>query len=158
WLVAYFTPVGAAVVGLALVWAVLGRERADLLLASVAAGWCLFFVLAGGRYWFPRYMLPAVPPLLFLVARAATRLGRGAPWAATGLLALSWLRFDAALLADPARAPLPPVERSQYVYDWPSGYGVAEAAGALRQAAARHPLVVLRDQSSGSLKESLDLA
>ena len=158
WLVAYFTPLGAAVVGLALVWALLGRARADLLLASVAAGWCLFFVLAGGRYWFPRYVLPAVPPLLLLVARAAARVGRGAAWAVAGLLAASWLRFDAALITDPARAPLPPVERSQYVYDWPSGYGVAEAAGALREAAGRHPIVVLRDQSSGSLKEGLDLA
>jgi tetratricopeptide (TPR) repeat protein len=158
WLVAYFTPVGAAVVALALAWAVLGRARADLLLASVAMGWCLFFVLAGGRYWFPRYVLPAVPPLLLLVARSASRVGRGAPWVVAGLLAASWLRFDAALLADPARAPLPPVERSQYVYDWPAGYGVVEAAGALRQAAQRHPIVVLRDQSSGSLKEGLDLA
>jgi tetratricopeptide (TPR) repeat protein len=158
WLVAYFTPVGAAVVGLALVWAVLARSRADLLLVSVAAGWCLFFVLAGGRYWFPRYVLPAVPPLLLLVARAAARAGRGAPWAVAALLTATWLRFDAALIADPARAPLPPVERSQYVYDWPSGYGVAEAAGVLREAAVRHPIVLLRDQSSGSLKEGLDLA
>jgi tetratricopeptide (TPR) repeat protein len=158
WLVAYFTPVGAAVVGLALLWAVLARSRADLLLASVAAGWCLFFVLAGGRYWFPRYVLPAVPPLLLLVGRAAARAGRGAPWAVAALLTATWLRFDAALIADPARAPLPPVERSQYVYDWPSGYGVAEAAGVLREAAVRHPIVLLRDQSSGSLKEGLDLA
>ena len=51
------------------------------------------------------------------------------------------------------------MERSQYVYDWPSGYGVAEAAppGVLRAAAARQPSVVLRGQSSGSWKEGLDL-
>jgi tetratricopeptide (TPR) repeat protein len=157
WLAAYFTPQGAVVVALAFLFAVLARARADLLLASVAAGWCLFFVLAGGRYWFPRYVLPAVPPLLLLVGRAADRAGRGGPWTVAALLAACWLRFDAALLADPARAPLPPVERSQYVYDWPSGYGVAEAAAALRDAAARQPVVVLRDQSSGSLKEGLDL-
>jgi len=124
----------------------------------VAAGWCVFFVLAGGRYWFPRYVLPAIPPLLLLVAVAAARIGRGAPWIVAGILAACWAPFDAALVADPARAPLPPVERSQYIYDWPAGYGVAEAASALREAAARDRFVVLRDQSSGSLKEGLDLA
>jgi hypothetical protein len=157
WLLAYLTPFGAAVIGLALAWALMGRERADLLLLVVAAGWCVFFVLAGGRFWFPRYVLPAIPPLLLLAARGAARAGRTGPWIVAGLLTVAWVRFDAMLIADPARAPLPPVERSQYVYDWPSGYGVREAAGVLRAAAARHPIVVLRDQSSGSVKEGLDL-
>jgi tetratricopeptide (TPR) repeat protein len=157
WLLAYFTPLGAVALALAAAWSLVRRERPDVLLFAVAAGWCLFFVLAGGRYWFPRYVLPAVPPLLLLAARGASRMGRAGPWIAAGLLALAWTRFDAALVADPARAPLPPVERSQYVYDWPSGYGVAEAAGTLREAAARRPIAVLRDQSSGSLKEGLDL-
>jgi hypothetical protein len=158
WLTAYLTPIGAVVVGLGLAWSLAaGRPRADLLLAAVAVGWCVFFVLAGGRYWFPRYVLPAIPPVLLLVARAASRAGRAGPWVVAALLAAAWVRFDAALLADPARAPLPPVERSQYVYDWPSGYGVAEAAARLRAEAAGQPIVVLRDQSSGSLKEGLDL-
>src|SRR6185503_129051 len=95
WLVAYLTPVGAAVTGLAVVWSLVGRERADLLLLSVAAGWCVFFVLAGGRYWFPRYVLPAIPPLLLLVAVAAARIGRGAPWIVAGILAACWAPFDA---------------------------------------------------------------
>lgn len=158
WLIAYLTPFGAAAIGLAAAWALAGRERGDLLLACVAAGWCLFFVLAGGRYWFPRYVLPAVPPLLLLAARGAARVSTAGPWLLAAGLTVAWLPFDAALIADPARAPLPPVERSQYIYDWPAGFGVAEAAGVLRTAAARRSLVVLRDQSSGSLKEGLDLA
>jgi tetratricopeptide (TPR) repeat protein len=157
WLAAYTTPLGAAALALAAAWSLRTRERADLLLAAVGAGWCLFFVLAGGRYWFPRYVLPATPPLLLLAARGASRMGKAGPWIAAGFFAIAWARFDAALLADPARAPLPPVERSQYVYDWPAGYGVAQAAESLREAAARGPIVVLRDQSSGSLKEALDL-
>ena len=157
WLLAYLTPVGAALVALAAAFALRDRDRADMLLLCVAAGWCLWFVLAGGRYWFPRYMLPAIAPLLLLLARRAARLGRVAPWLVAGALAAAWLRFDAALIADPVKAPLPPVERSQYIYDWPSGYGLAEVVSRLHQAARAHPVVILRDQSSTPLKEGLDL-
>jgi tetratricopeptide (TPR) repeat protein len=157
WLVAYLTPLGAVVVALALVASFRGPDRADVLLVSVALGWCLFFVAVGGRYWFPRYMLPAVPPVLVLVARRATRLGRSAAWLVAGLLSVAWFRFDAALIADPVNAPLPPVERSQYIYDWPSGYGLNEVYELLRRAAEREPVIVLRDQSSTPLKEGLDL-
>jgi len=114
-------------------------------------------VLVGGRYWFPRYVLPAMPPLFLLVALAAERRGRAATWVTAGLLTAAWVRFDAALIADPARAPLPPVERSQYIYDWPSGYGLAEVVTAMRRAAERTPVTVLRDQSSTPLREGLDL-
>ena len=157
WLLAYFTPIGAAAVSAAALWSLRDRERADVLLLSVAAGWCVFFVLVGGRYWFPRYVLPAVPPLLLLLARRAARLGRTAMVLVGGLLTASWLPFDAALIADPVRAPLPQVERSQYIYDWPSGYGLADVVGRLRRAADLQPVTVLRDQSSTPLKEGLDL-
>jgi dolichyl-phosphate-mannose-protein mannosyltransferase len=157
WLLAYLTPIGAALVSAAVAWALRRRERADLLLLCVASGWCAFFVLVGGRYWFPRYVLPAIPPLFLLLARGAARAGRAATWVTAGLLALAWFRFDAALIVDPVRAPLPPVERSQYIYDWPSGYGLAEVVTALRRAARAGPITVLRDRSSTPLKEGLDL-
>jgi tetratricopeptide (TPR) repeat protein len=157
WLLAYLTPLGAVVVALAAVASPRQPDRADVLLLSVGLGWCVFFVLVGGRYWFPRYVLPALPPLLLLVGRRAWRLGRAAAWLVAGLLTLAWFRFDAALIADPVHAPLPPVERSQYIYDWPSGYGLAEICTRLQQAAERDPVIVLRDQSSTPLKEGLDL-
>ena len=157
WLLAYLTPMGAALIVLAAALALRERRRADLLLLCVALGWCAFFVLVGGRYWFPRYVLPAIPPLFLLLALAAARRGRAATWVTAGLLTVAWIRFDAALIADPARAPLPPVERSQYIYDWPSGYGLAEIVAAMRQAAEREPVTVLRDQSSTPLREGLDL-
>ena len=157
WLLAYLTPIGALLVSAAAAWSLRRRERADLLLLGVAAAWCAFFVVAGGRYWFPRYILPAIPPLLLLLARRAVALGRAAAWLTAGLLAVAWFRFDAALIADPVRAPLPPVERSQYIYDWPSGYGLAEVVAALRRAARARPVTLLRDRSSTPLKEGLDL-
>ena len=157
WLLAYFTPAGSVVILLCAAAALWRGARVDALLAAVAVGYCAFFVLAGGRYWFPRYVLPAVPPLFLLAARGAVRLGRPIPWIAAGVVIVVWAPFVAALLTDPARAPLPPVERSQYVYDWPAGYGVAEAAEVLRERAKAGSLALLRDRSSGSMKESLDL-
>ena len=47
------------------------------------------------------------------------------------------LAFDARLLRDPVRAPLPAIERYQYVEGWPSGYGWRGAYDFLRLAGRR---------------------
>ena len=49
------------------------------------------------------------------------------------------MSFDRSLLADPSRAPLPPIDRWQYVEGWPSGYGWREAAELLRRELDRDP-------------------
>src|SRR5262249_26042094 len=49
------------------------------------------------------------------------------------------LRFDVALWTDPPSAPLPALDRFQYVTGWPSGYGSRESMGFLRDERARHP-------------------
>jgi dolichyl-phosphate-mannose-protein mannosyltransferase len=59
-----------------------------------------------------------------------------------GLLAVALvpaLRFDLALLTDPARAPLPRLERFQYVDGFSSGYGCPEAVAWLRGELAADP-------------------
>jgi hypothetical protein len=57
-------------------------------------------------------------------------------WAgALGLVLLPSLRFDFFLWTDPARAPLPQVERFQFVNGWPSGYGVRDTLAFLREQA-----------------------
>jgi hypothetical protein len=43
------------------------------------------------------------------------------------------------LLTDPKGAPLPAIDRFQYVDGWPSVYGTAEAAYRLRDEAKKHP-------------------
>jgi hypothetical protein len=48
-------------------------------------------------------------------------------------------RFDAALLEDPATAPLPRLERFQYVDGFSSGYGCPEAVAWLRGELATTP-------------------
>jgi hypothetical protein len=94
-------------------------------------------------YWYPRYVLFATIPFLLLAARvivllagrAAAIAGRPSLWLAALLAAtlVPAVRFDAALLADPARAPLPRLERFQYVDGFSSGYGCPEAAAWLRR-------------------------
>jgi hypothetical protein len=49
------------------------------------------------------------------------------------------IRFDLALLADPVKAPLPRLERFQYVDGFSSGYGCPEAVAWLRGELAADP-------------------
>lgn len=112
------------------------------------------------RVWFPRYIVCSTVPFAVLAARFGVEclgalreralrvlppggplrsLAAGLAAAVTLLMALPALRFDLALLTDPTRAPLPWIERSQYVESWSSGYGLQAAAGFLRQEARQEP-------------------
>ena len=154
WLWSYWTwPVTIA--GLAGVAAGLARRRGpELLLAAASLAPVAVFV-AFSFYWYPRYILFATVPFLVLAARTLVQL---AGWLATrtsqlvpgrvesGTLAallaaaiVPAVRFDAALLGDPATAPLPKLERFQYVDGFSSGYGCAEAVAWLRGELAAHP-------------------
>jgi hypothetical protein len=53
------------------------------------------------------------------------------------------LRFDLALWTDPARAPLPALDRFQYVTGWPSGYGARDSIAFLRAERACNPAGLL---------------
>ena len=142
WLWAYWTPglVLLAAVGLLLAAARRQRWRQATLLALVATGPTIAFV-AVSEIWYPRYLLFTTVPLLPLAAWglvAAIDLARS--WArlspavtaavAAALLAgvlRPALRFDLALWTDPAAAPLPALDRFQYVTGWPSGYGLRDS-------------------------------
>jgi hypothetical protein len=141
WLWAYWTwPVTlAGLAGIAL--GLLRRRGPELLLAAASLGPVVVFVSLS-FYWYPRYVLFATIPFLVLAARvlvqvalrAGSLAGRPAVWLA-GILAAALVpavRFDAALLGDPSRAPLPRLERFQYVDGFSSGYGCPEAVAWLR--------------------------
>jgi hypothetical protein len=148
WLWAYWTwPVILA--GLAgLVVGVARRRGPELLLAAASLAPVAVFV-AFSFYWYPRYILFATVPFLVLAARVMTRIaeraaragGRAPVWlgALLALVLVPAVRFDAALLEDPATAPLPRLERFQYVDGFSSGYGCAEAVAWLRNELAAHP-------------------
>ncbi len=115
---------------------VLVRRWAGLLLFAPLLIIPTAFIVASD-IWYPRYLLPVVPPLLLL---AAVALDEARRW----LAEFSWGRFAFApllllallpslqmsfwLLVDPPRAALHPEERRQYIEGWPNAYGLAEAA------------------------------
>jgi Dolichyl-phosphate-mannose-protein mannosyltransferase len=152
WLWAYWTwPVTLAGLG-GVALGVVKRRGPELLLAVASLAPVAVFVSLS-FYWYPRYILFATVPFLVLSARfltvvarwAATRLAPGRVgeevWIA-GLLAAALvpaLLFDVALLTDPVRAPLPRLERFQYVDGFSSGYGCPEAVAWLRRELAADP-------------------
>jgi len=133
--------------------AVVRREGPGLYLA--AAGLLpLGFLVATATFWYPRYILYAAVPGVILAARALVELvdraasRRGVPangrrhallGAAAALALVPALRVDFWLWADPSRAPMPGLERLQFVDGWPSGYGVRETVRFVEDELARHP-------------------
>jgi Dolichyl-phosphate-mannose-protein mannosyltransferase len=158
WLWAYWTPTLALLGLLGLLLALARGERRPeaVLLAVSAAGPTIAFV-AVSEIWYPRYLLFTTIPLLVLAAwgfvRAAewaggrVRLRPAAKAAAVGgalvLILAPALRFDLPLWLDPAQAPLPALDRFQYVTGWPSGYGLRDSLAFLREQLPRHPAGIL---------------
>jgi len=127
-------------------------RRSGVLLILVALGPIALFASVS-RVWFPRYVLFTTVPLVILAAlgfRAGLdALQRRVPVSPSTsamrtavLLAIVLapaLRFDGALWSDPSRAPLPDVDRFQYVTGWPSGYGSRDSLEFLRARRAERP-------------------
>jgi hypothetical protein len=59
--------------------------------------------------------------------------------AATVLALVPAVKADVWLWTDPSRAPMPDLERLQFVDGWPSGYGVGDTVQFVRDELARHP-------------------
>ena len=154
WLWRYWTPGLAllALAGLVVALRTSPLRRSALLLVLVALGPVAVFASVS-RVWFPRYVLFTTVPLVILAAlgfralldaverRSPASPSMGALRTAL-LLALVLapaLRFDAALWTDPSQAPLPEVDRFQYVTGWPSGYGSRDSVEFLRARRAERP-------------------
>ncbi|HSD27999.1 MAG TPA: hypothetical protein VLL75_11900, partial [Vicinamibacteria bacterium] len=109
---------------------------------------------ATATFWYPRYILFAAVPGLILAARALQQLvgwagarldiaeGPGRYALLASAVALSLVpaaRVDLRLWTDPSRAPMPALERLQFLDGWPSGYGVRESVAFVKDALARNP-------------------
>lgn len=133
--------------------ALVRRDRRGLYLAAVGL-LPLAFLVVTATFWYPRYILYAAVPGVILAARglvelvggAAPRLGlpAGGPHhallgVATALALVPAVNTDLWLWTDPSRAPMPGLERLQFVDGWPSGYGVGETVQFVREELARRP-------------------
>ena len=129
------------------------RDRAGLYLAAVGLV-PLAFLVVTATFWYPRYILYAAVPGVVLAARGlldavgwiGSRLrvpvgpARHALLGAVAALALvPAVRADLWQWKDPSRAPMPGLERLQFVDGWPSGYGVGETVRFVGDELRRHP-------------------
>ena len=149
YLTRYVTPGVFLAAGAGGVLAIVRRRRDEIVLlgmAGVLTG--LFVLISNPERWYPRYLLPAVPFMLLIAARAiavgASKLhacvsnrqtrGRAAAVAVGAVLVIGVpaLWFDYWLLIDPVRAPLVEVDQFQYVNGRTAGYGLPEVARFLR--------------------------
>lgn len=152
------TLIGAAGVALGVI---LGQWRLRWL--AVSAVLPLLAIVALASFWFSRYLLFTLPPLIIVAVagwcavaaragRSSRRLGRRlgpAALAAVGIACMAAMVHQSALLVlDPAAASWSPVDRFQYFQGWSSGYGYPEAAGFLLAAPAVPPHVFALDGHS----------
>ena len=120
------------------------RQRDELLLCgAVGIILAIFIFLSRSDKTYPRYLLPAVPFLLVIVAQTII-------WAAhkfadqaksqfgvissgvTFIIILPALWFDYWFMTNPAQAPLLEIDRFQYIESNYAGYGLVETADYLR--------------------------
>jgi hypothetical protein len=128
-------------------------DRQGLYLAA-AAFLPLVFLVITATFWYPRYILYAAVPGVVLAARgllelvgwtaSCLRVPRGTmrhalASAIAALAIVPALRADYWQWTDPRCAPMPGLERLQFVDGWPSGYGVGETVQLVRDELLRHP-------------------
>jgi Dolichyl-phosphate-mannose-protein mannosyltransferase len=172
WLWTYWTPPLAVLGLLGVVFAGVLRSRPAALLAVLTAAPVLAFS-AVSTLWFPRYLVFVSVPFLVLAAWGFCRLlepaapllaGRNRrALAAAVLLVVVFpaLRVDLDLWTDPTRAALPDVEREQFVFGWPSGYGSRDTVAFVGEELRRHPegiLIVAHTHSRRTTWLALGLA
>jgi hypothetical protein len=110
-------------------------------------------LLAG--FWFSRYLLFTLPPLIVSavcgwhhLARRTPRFGQPLEWAALAVCVGFMGRQSALLVLAPAAANWSPLDRFQYLEGWPSGYGYPEAAQFLLEAPRPPSLIYSLDGHS----------
>jgi hypothetical protein len=167
WLADYWTPPGAILIALGAILAVRGNrsdERAEVeisrRLVVIGGGWIAAILVLSNDLWFPRYLLPATPPLILAATRLARLSHPALKPAITGLFVwflVAAIRFDIIAATSPEATPWPEDDREQYVTGFSSGYGLRETAAWLEGTAqAEGPIVVIRDGGVTALHEGLD--
>lgn len=109
-----------------------------------------------GKIIYPRYLLPIIPFLIIIIAWGLTQLKKAA-WPFAILIFWIWLSFDWLLLTNPLAAPLDPWEKSQYLQQWSSGYGLKEITQYLNALPQDQPIFVATEGSFGTLPDGLSI-
>lgn len=121
----------------------------------------LLLEMALAKGFTPRYFLFTIPPLIMLSAL-------GFYWTLTHLLEQKKLlrylifllllvpaQFVYLLITQPARAPIPQKERSGYLEDWTSGWGIYEVSRYIRSLPTDQQILVGTEGRFGTLPDGL---
>jgi 4-amino-4-deoxy-L-arabinose transferase-like glycosyltransferase len=158
WLWAYWTPTVMILGMIGFIMALVKKQREAILL-SILVLFPIVAIAGISRVLFPRYILFVTVPFLILTSWSLVHLknilevwgmkivGQSEHIVVNAIISFLFFvilffparRIDYYLWTDPSRAPLPRIERIQYVEEWPSGYGVKEAVIDLLKEAERHP-------------------
>jgi len=124
----------------------------------VAIGALPLVALSLAEFWYPRYLLFSLPPLISAAVlgwkNLAQRIGPFARAIAGSALivCVAFLgRQSALLILDPLAANWSPLDRMQYIEGWSSGYGYPEAAKYLLESHSSPPIYSLDGHSAYQL-------
>lgn len=105
---------------------------------------------------YPRYII-FLPTFLLLTAAYLFSIQKNKiVLILTALFILSITYYDFTILFAPAKIPLVPIDRSQYLQDWPAGWGIKEIMDYSRQKATEKPVIILAEGNFGMSSDSLD--
>ncbi len=161
WLFDYLTVPVILLTLLASIWAL--RKKPALTLVLLFWFFFPFVALAAfGKVIYPRFILFMVPPLFILSAEFMVFLTQKIRQAFI-LIILSLLffslplYFDWQILTNPVNAPLPFIDREQFLDSWPAGFGVKETITFLKEEAAKNEIFVGTEGTFGLFPASLEL-
>ncbi|MEO6509102.1 MAG: glycosyltransferase family 39 protein [Patescibacteria group bacterium] len=76
-----------------------------------------------------------------------------------GLVAIFFVSvayFDYTILFAPKQIPLVPIDRSQYLEEWPAGWGIKEIVQYSREKSKEKPVIIIAEGNFGMASDSLD--
>ncbi len=169
WLISYLTPIGFGIACLASLSLLFIKQRPSLILLGIIGLWWGIFVVISDA-WYPRYLLPITPLLLFLIALQtyglAQLLKNQFNWQRSNLLqfgvvcliTLVSFNFNRLLITNPTQAMFPTADREQYIESEWAGYRLTDVADYFHQVAAKQgSVIVVRSHRMTSLRPSLDV-
>ena len=154
WLITYISWLVIILVGIALFVSV----KKDINKWLYLFLWFLIPFLATalfGKVLYPRYIFFMTLPLLILASYGLNKI----PFKVIGLILviLPSVFFDYQILSDIIRAPLTPIDKGQYVNDWPAGWGVKESVKYFQTELNNGPLAIYTDGTFGLMPYAVEL-
>lgn len=147
WIFSFYTPLVLIIGLLGFILLIYSRRRLGLALFFVwAAPFAIFSLIA--EIYLPRYVLFSTPFILIACGYLLTKLNKVIAVLTLATMTTFLLQFVFLIVNDPPSAPLPKVEKEQYVTGMASGYGLSPIFNYLKKESAQRPIELV---VSGSL-------